>query len=82
MEFVENYKIFINNVHFLPLELVGFIAIIGLFLGRLISKINLPSILGYMVLGVIIGPSVFDFLDHHVQDKLSLLQKCLWDLLL
>jgi len=71
MEFISYCKTFINNIHFLPLELVGFITIVGFYLGRLISKVKLPSILGYMVLGVVIGPSLFDFLDHHVQDKLS-----------
>ncbi|MCF7886216.1 MAG: cation:proton antiporter [Candidatus Marinimicrobia bacterium] len=41
------------------LFIVGFITIIGYYFGKNIRYIKLPSIIGYMLLGVLIGPSLF-----------------------
>jgi len=43
----------------LPLiALLGAATVLSLYMGRLVRKINLPSLVGYMILGVILGGSV------------------------
>ena len=41
--------------------LLGMISIIGLYAGGIARKIKLPSLIGYMLLGVIIGPSFVSY---------------------
>jgi len=46
----------------LPLiAVIGAATVISLYMGRLAKKISLPSLVGYMVLGVILGGSVLGF---------------------
>ncbi len=49
---------------FTLLALVGFAVTAGLFAGRLSRKIGLPSIIGYMLLGTIMGVSVLEVFHH------------------
>jgi len=43
----------------LPLiALVGIATVLSLYMGRLVKKINLPSLVGYMILGIVLGSSV------------------------
>lgn len=42
---------------------IALIFLLGLFLGWVFSKINLPSLLGMIVTGVIIGPYVLNLID-------------------
>lgn len=41
---------------------LGFILVAGLFSSRLIGKIKLPAVTAYVLLGIIIGPSVFNLI--------------------
>jgi Kef-type K+ transport system membrane component KefB len=41
-----------------PLLLIGLITIVGFYFGSLARRIRLPSLIGYMVLGVLLGPSL------------------------
>ncbi len=41
-----------------PLLLVGIVLVIGYFLGRAARLARLPSLIGFMVLGVLLGPSL------------------------
>jgi Kef-type K+ transport system membrane component KefB len=43
----------------------------GFYLGRTVKFIKLPSIIGFMIAGVILGPSLLGILDAEMQDKLS-----------
>lgn len=47
------------------------VIIIGYYVGQLVKKINLPSLIGYMVIGVIFGPSLFNFFNHDLMEDLS-----------
>lgn len=40
-----------------PLLLIGLVAVAGFYCGSLAARVRLPSLIGYMVLGVILGPS-------------------------
>jgi len=53
------------------LLLIGLTAIFGFYFGRNVKYLKLPSIIGYMVLGVILGPSFLNLLNDGIQDKLA-----------
>ncbi|MEY8370089.1 cation:proton antiporter [Aerococcaceae bacterium 50-4] len=42
---------------------LGFIIIVGYLLGRLLQVLNLPSLIGYIIAGLIMGPSFFNLID-------------------
>lgn len=42
---------------------LGLILIVGLFLSWIFSKIKLPSIIGLLITGILLGPQVLNFLD-------------------
>jgi len=43
----------------------------GLYVGRLARRLKLPSIIGFMVLGVIMGPSILGLIDSRMERQLS-----------
>lgn len=45
------------------LTVIGFIAVVGYYFGRNMRHLRLPSIIGFMFFGVLLGPSVFDVLS-------------------
>jgi len=45
---------------------LGFILIAGLFSARLINKIKFPSVTAYLLLGIIIGPSLFGLVSEEI----------------
>jgi len=53
------------------LLLLGFVIVLGHFLGKNMKYIKLPSIIGYMVFGVIIGPSLFNLVHSQLQEQLG-----------
>jgi len=56
----------------LPILLIlGIVIIISFYIGRNMKYIKLPSLIGYMILGVIFGPSLFNLLNESVQTSLS-----------
>lgn len=58
--------------HTLPSLLVVGAAVFGsIYAGKFANKIKLPSLIGFMVVGVLFGPSLFNFLNDHFQEKLS-----------
>ena len=55
------------------LLLIGAMAIVGLFVGKLAGLAKLPSIIGFMLVGVLLGPSLLNLLDPSVQGELGFL---------
>ncbi len=53
------------------LLLLGSIIILGHLLGKNMKFIKLPTIIGYMVFGVLIGPSLFNFISENLQQQLG-----------
>ncbi|PIE31299.1 hypothetical protein CSA56_18670 [candidate division KSB3 bacterium] len=53
------------------LLLVGVIIIISFYAGRSMKFLKLPSIIGYMAVGVMLGPSLFNLLNDVRQEELS-----------
>jgi len=51
-----------------PFLLLGLIAVLGFYLGRAARRIRLPSLIGFMVLGVVLGPSALGlFFEDNLQ---------------
>lgn len=53
------------------LTLLGIITIVGFYMGHTARLVKLPSLIGYMVLGVIFGPSVLHLLSEPTMEHLS-----------
>jgi len=53
------------------LALLGLAAIVGFYMGRTARLVKLPSLIGYMVLGVILGPSVLHLISEPAMERLS-----------
>lgn len=59
------------DLHIPILLLVGVLLIGGFYAGRATTKIKLPSIIGFMVLGAALGPSFLNVIRDGIQEKLS-----------
>jgi len=53
------------------LTLLGIAALVGFYMGNISRLIKLPSIIGYIILGVILGPSVFRLFTEPMMEHLS-----------
>jgi len=53
------------------LLILGFIILTGFYLGRNMRFIKLPSIIGYMLLGVVLGSSLLNILSDELLDNLD-----------
>jgi len=53
------------------ITLLGIAVIVGFYCGRLARLARLPSLIGYMVLGVVLGPSILALLDESTMGRLS-----------
>lgn len=53
------------------LLLVGITVIISFYAGRSMKFLKLPSIIGFMLIGVMLGPSLFNLLNDARQEELS-----------
>lgn len=68
---VEVIQGFVHSLHMPVLLVVGLMGFIGFYGGKLIKMIRLPSIIGFMLVGVFLGPSFFDLLSEELQQNLS-----------
>jgi Kef-type K+ transport system membrane component KefB len=55
------------------LTLLGAATIIGFYMGHVAQRVKLPSLIGYMVFGVILGPSILNLFDEPTMEDLSFL---------
>ena len=61
----------ISFLDFSALTLLGIIAIVGYYMGQTARLIRLPSLIGYMILGVILGPSLLHLVNEPTIEQLS-----------
>ena len=54
-----------------PLFLVGLLVLCGFYFGGMARKIRLPSLIGFMALGVIVGPSLLNLVGEDMTSRLS-----------
>ncbi|MBL7135184.1 MAG: cation:proton antiporter [Candidatus Marinimicrobia bacterium] len=68
---MEGLTDYLNSFTIPGLLLIGLIVIFGFYFGRNMRFIRLPSIIGYMLFGVILGPSFLNLLNSNLQEQLS-----------
>lgn len=51
---------------------IGIILLAGLAGGKLVQKINLPSVTGYLLAGFLLGPSVFNLITPEINHSMSI----------
>ena len=61
----------ISFLNFSALTLMGIAIVIGFYMGCTARRIRLPSLIGYMILGVILGPSIFNLINEPMMEHLS-----------
>ena len=61
----------ISFFHISALTLLGIVTISGYYLGHTVRLIKLPSLIGYMILGVIFGPSLLHLFNEPMMENLS-----------
>jgi len=58
-------------IHLPVLLLIGLTVVIGFYMGKNMKYIKLPSIIGYMIFGVVIGPSLLNLFTEGLIEELS-----------
>ena len=53
------------------LLVIGVITLAGLYLGKTMHFVRLPSIIGFMLVGVLLGPSVLGFLGEELKESID-----------
>lgn len=61
----------IHSLHVPALIVVGIMTFAGLYFGKMIKQIKLPSIIGFMLVGVLLGPSLFDLINEELRNNLG-----------
>ncbi|MHC4514763.1 MAG: cation:proton antiporter [Planctomycetota bacterium] len=61
----------LSALHLPALAILGAATIVAYYAGLLARWGRLPSLIGYMILGVVLGPSVLNLLDEHTMGDLS-----------
>lgn len=68
---IEELQTFIDSLPVPWLFTVGLTLVLSFFCGKLARMVKLPSLIGYMLIGVLLGPSVFDLVGDKMQEDLS-----------
>ncbi|MCG8451849.1 MAG: cation:proton antiporter [Spirochaetales bacterium] len=63
----------LDSIHVPILLTVGIMSFAAFYAGKGVKPLHLPSLIGFMLAGVILGPSVLGLLDAETQGKLSFL---------
>jgi Kef-type K+ transport system membrane component KefB len=63
----------LSFLHISAFTLLGIAVIVGFYMGHLAQRIRLPSLIGYMIFGVILGPSILILIDEPMSQRLSFL---------
>lgn len=71
MEQLEIIRGVIENLSLPVLLIVGMITTLGFYAGKSMRYVRLPSIIGFMIVGVLIGPSLVNILNETLQMRLS-----------
>jgi len=61
----------ISSLNLSALTVLGIVVIAGYYMGHAARMIRLPSLIGYMILGVILGPSVLHLISEAGMEHLS-----------
>ncbi len=71
MEILNTLQQGVHTLNMPMLLVVGVMTLAGLYLGKASRFVKLPSIIGFMLVGVMLGPSLFDLLSEAIQGDLG-----------
>ncbi len=71
MELIPALQNFIQGLHLPILLTVGLLTLLAFYTGRIMKYVRLPSIIGFMIMGALLGPSILNLLSEDVQEQLS-----------
>ncbi len=71
MDTITHFQQWITGLHIPVLTIVGLMTFSGLFMGKLSKLVKLPSIIGFMLVGVLLGPSLFGLINESLQQRLG-----------
>ncbi len=71
MEQIDIIRSALENLSLPVLLVVGVFTALGFYAGKSMRFLRLPSIIGFMIIGVLIGPSLVNILDETLQSRLS-----------
>lgn len=57
-----------------PILVAGLIVLVGLFAGRLAARLRMPTPIGYMLVGVLLGPALLGVISQSLQISFGFLQ--------
>ena len=69
MTFVDSLQTWIHNLRPTTLLIIGILTAAGFYTGKSAKYIKLPSLIGFMVIGLISGPSLLGLLDETLMRK-------------
>ena len=53
---------------------IALIMLLGMFMGQICKKIHLPSLMGMLITGIVLGPYVLNLIDASILNRLADLQ--------
>ncbi len=71
MSVLNSIQTWLHGLSIPSLLIVGVMTGAGFYLGKTMKYIRLPSIIGFMLVGVILGPSLINILDENLKNNLS-----------
>ena len=72
---INSIQSLIASFNFPPLFVIGLMTGVAFFIGKSMKYVKLPSLIGFMVIGVILGPSLFNLLSEHMQNSFSFISE-------
>ncbi|MBT3274628.1 MAG: hypothetical protein HN368_15835 [Spirochaetales bacterium] len=73
MIFLHNLQSSVFNLGLPTFLVIGILAICAYFAGNAARRIRFPSIIGFMIMGVVLGPSLLNIVSEHILSDLSFL---------
>jgi len=61
----------LSSLHLSSLTLIGAVTLLSFYTGSAAKFVRLPSLIGYMLLGVLLGPSLLNLFGHETLDSLA-----------
>ena len=75
MNLIEQLQSTVQYLGFPPILIVGLITVMAFYVGRQMKYIKLPQLIGYMVFGVLLGPSLFNLVTPELQQTLGFINE-------
>lgn len=71
MNMIESIQASIHSLTLPILLILGLTILLSYYVGKSAQLLRLPSLIGFMIMGVVLGPSVLDVLTDTIQEDLS-----------